>query len=122
MQLLACLAIALVAPASLALAAAHGALSGFGIVVTASGLLPLLLSAYLIRQILDRARAEYRAQHDPLTRLPNRVLFEDRELVADDGSFADDFRGIDLYQRFGGQGTGYGNAPVALHVYEIPSP
>ena len=77
-QLLACLAIALVAPASLALAAAHGALSGFGIVVTASGLLPLLLSAYLIRQILDRARAEYRAQHDPLTRLPNRVLFEDR--------------------------------------------
>jgi diguanylate cyclase (GGDEF)-like protein len=77
-QLLASIAVALVAPASLALAAARGALSGFGIVVAASALLPLLLSAYLIRQIIDRARAEYRAQHDPLTRLPNRVLFEDR--------------------------------------------
>ena len=49
-----------------------------------------------------------------------RVLFEDREVVAEDGFFVDDFRGVDLYQRFGGQVTGYGNAPVALHVYEIP--
>ena len=49
-----------------------------------------------------------------------RVLFKDRDVVADDGFFVDDFRGVDLYQHFGGQGTGYGNAPVALHVYEIP--
>jgi hypothetical protein len=48
-----------------------------------------------------------------------RVLFEDRELTAEDGYFIDDFGGTDLYQRFGGEGTGYGNAPVAVHVYEM---
>lgn len=48
-----------------------------------------------------------------------RVLFEDREIVADEGSFTDDFRGTDLYQRYGGEGTGYGNSPVGFHVYEI---
>lgn len=48
-----------------------------------------------------------------------RVLFEDREITAADG-FVDDFRGQDLYQRFGGGPTlGYGDAPVALHVYEV---
>lgn len=52
-----------------------------------------------------------------------RVLFEDRELRAEDGGFVDDFRGQDLYQRFGGgPGVGYGDAPVALHLYEIPLP
>jgi hypothetical protein len=52
-----------------------------------------------------------------------RVLFEDRELTAGDGHFVDDFRGQDLYQRFGGgPGTGYGDTPVALHIYEIASP
>jgi hypothetical protein len=50
-----------------------------------------------------------------------RVLFEDRELSAADGHFVDDFRGQDLYQRYGGDfGLGYGSAPVALHLYEIP--
>jgi hypothetical protein len=50
-----------------------------------------------------------------------RVLFEDRELTAADGSFIDDFRGQDLYQRFGGgYGRGYGDGPVALHLYEVP--
>ncbi len=50
-----------------------------------------------------------------------RVLFEDREVIARDGHFVDDFRGVDLYQRHGGGwGTGYGDAPVALHAYEIP--
>jgi len=45
---------------------------------------------------------------------------EDRDLTAADDSFADDFRGRDLYQRFGGGPMlGYGDAPVALHVYEI---
>jgi hypothetical protein len=51
-----------------------------------------------------------------------RVLFEDRELVAEDGFFVDDFRGTDLYQRFGGERSGYGDAPVALHAYEIVRP
>jgi hypothetical protein len=52
-----------------------------------------------------------------------RVLFEDRELTAADGHFVDDFRGQDLYQRHGGDfGIGYGSAPVALHLYEIPGP
>jgi hypothetical protein len=49
-----------------------------------------------------------------------RVLFEDRELKAADGFFLDDFRGQDLYQRFGGgPTTGYGDTPVAMHIYEI---
>ena len=49
-----------------------------------------------------------------------RVLCEDRELKAADGFFVDDFRGQDLYQRFGGGPTaGYGDTPVAVHVYEI---
>lgn len=51
---------------------------------------------------------------------PVRVLFEDRSIIARDGYFEDDFRGEDLYQRFGGDfGLGYGAAPVALHIYEI---
>jgi hypothetical protein len=49
-----------------------------------------------------------------------RVLFEDRELRAASGYFVDDFRGQGLYQRFGGGPmVAYGDAPVALHVYEI---
>ena len=49
-----------------------------------------------------------------------RVAFEDRELVAADGYFVDDFRGQDLYERFGGGPyAGYGDTPVALHVYEV---
>ena len=48
------------------------------------------------------------------------VLFEDREIVAHDGYFVDDFRGADLYQRFGGgPGAGYGSEPVALRSYEF---
>jgi hypothetical protein len=50
-----------------------------------------------------------------------KVLFEDREIVAGPGYFVDDFRGQDLYPRFGGgPGVGYGSEPVALHIYEIP--
>ena len=49
-----------------------------------------------------------------------RVLFEDRELTAEAGSFTDDFRGADLYERYGGGPTiGYGDTPVALHIYEV---
>lgn len=50
-----------------------------------------------------------------------RVAFEDREIVAEDGGFTDDFRGQDLYERHGGGPYGgYGDTPVALHVYEVP--
>jgi len=49
-----------------------------------------------------------------------RVVFEDRDITAADGYFVDDLRGQDLYQRFGGgPRLGYGDAPVALRVYEI---
>lgn len=49
-----------------------------------------------------------------------RVLFEDREIIAQEGYFEDDFRGQDLYQRHGGgYGAGYGDAPVALRLYEV---
>jgi hypothetical protein len=52
-----------------------------------------------------------------------RVLFEDRSVTAGEGHFLDDFRGQDLYQRYGGgYGVGYGNGPVALHIYEIIEP
>ena len=52
-----------------------------------------------------------------------RVAFEDREIVAGEGHFIDDFRGRDLYERYGGGPyTGYGDTPVALHVYEIARP
>ena len=49
-----------------------------------------------------------------------RVLFEDREIRASAGAFTDDFRGADLYQRYGGL-RGYGPTPVAVHVYAVPT-
>jgi hypothetical protein len=48
-----------------------------------------------------------------------KVLFENRTLVSDEGFFVDDFSGVDLYQRYGGERLGYGNAPVGFHAYEI---
>lgn len=54
---------------------------------------------------------------------PVRVLFEDRTIAAEDGYFVDDFSGVDLYQRYGGgDRSGYGNKPVALHLYEVEIP
>ncbi|HEX6394245.1 MAG TPA: EAL domain-containing protein [Acidimicrobiales bacterium] len=41
-------------------------------------LLPALAVMYLLYQVFARSAAEYRAQHDPLTGVCNRVLFNDR--------------------------------------------
>ncbi|HEX3151792.1 MAG TPA: hypothetical protein VHR66_27215 [Gemmataceae bacterium] len=49
-----------------------------------------------------------------------RVLFEYPELVSEEGCFVDDFRGTNLYQRYGGEGTGDGDNLVAVHVYAVP--
>ena len=52
-----------------------------------------------------------------------RVVFEDRDLKTDEGGFVDDFRGTDLYERYGGgPAIGYGDTPVALHIYELAAP
>ena len=37
-----------------------------------------MLLLYLLHQVFTHAAAEYRAQHDPLTGVCNRLLFEDR--------------------------------------------
>jgi hypothetical protein len=48
------------------------------------------------------------------------IAREDRALTVSDGFFVDDFRGRNLYQRFGGGPMrGYGDAPLALHLNEI---
>ena len=68
----------------LAMLAARVALGGpLGVfVVLGSALLPLLVVVHLVRHVQERASAEYEAQHDALTGLPNRVLFRDRLDVA----------------------------------------
>ncbi|HML00899.1 MAG TPA: diguanylate cyclase, partial [Acidimicrobiales bacterium] len=44
----------------------------------AAVLLPLVVVLYLLYKVFAHAAAEYRAQHDPLTGVCNRALFEDR--------------------------------------------
>ncbi|MDE3087616.1 MAG: EAL domain-containing protein [Acidobacteriota bacterium] len=42
-----------------------------------SALIPAVVVAYLVQQVFARSAAEYRAQHDALTGVCNRVLFND---------------------------------------------
>ena len=48
------------------------------VILVGSAALPLLVVVRLVRQVRERASAEYRAQHDGLTGLPNRALLDDR--------------------------------------------
>jgi hypothetical protein len=70
------------------------------------------------------------------------ALFEDREIIADDGSFTDNFEGVETYGYEAGaiigdlfgfvkdpdrelarmmpSGYGYSYGPTAVHIYEIP--
>jgi diguanylate cyclase (GGDEF)-like protein len=45
---------------------------------SAATLLPLVIVVYLLHKVFAHAAAEYRAQHDPLTGICNRTLFEER--------------------------------------------
>jgi len=76
------LMVAIVAPVSLLLLPSTRESPVSTALVVGSAVLPILLVGYLVRQIRGRARAEYRAQHDELTGLANRRLFEDRAAAA----------------------------------------
>ena len=71
-------ALALTVPMVLSIQSAFGTSTRDPALVVGSTLLPLLIVLYLLRQVFTHAAAEYRAQHDPLTGVCNRVLFEDR--------------------------------------------
>jgi diguanylate cyclase (GGDEF)-like protein len=71
-------AIALVVPGVLTAQSALGISDRQPVLIIGSTLLPLLLVLYLLHQVFTHAAAEYRAQHDPLTGVCNRLLFEDR--------------------------------------------
>ena len=80
-QLAVVAAVAVAGPLTLAVRVATGAdVAPAALLVSA--VLPLLVVAHLARQVFNRASAEYRAQHDALTGLPNRTLFHDRVNMA----------------------------------------
>ena len=76
------LGLTLVAPALFALQAVGGNPPPLPVVLGGSSLLAFLVAVYLVRQVQEGARAELRANHDPLTGLPNRAMFHDRLEVA----------------------------------------
>ena len=71
------LAATLIVPGTLVLQSVLGLPSHKQIVVLGSALLPALVVGYLLHQVFARSAAEYRAQHDALTGVCNRVLFSD---------------------------------------------
>jgi len=75
-------ATALVVPCVLSAESALGISDRAPGLTIGSTLLPVLLVIYLLHQVFTHAAAEYRAQHDSLTGICNRLLFEDRLRVA----------------------------------------
>lgn len=91
-------------PALIALEVARGPALRLPVVLAASVLIPALVVLHLTRRVRDRLGAEHRAQHDPLTGLPNQVLFHDRLAMAlaqtrrTDRSFAVVFLDLDRFK------------------------
>ena len=78
--LVVCVAAVLAGPLCLAVWGSGHQLRGG--LVASGAVAPVLLAFYLVRQVRNRARAEHRAQHDPLTGLPNQTLYHDRVEMA----------------------------------------
>ena len=75
-------AVSLVVPGVLSAESALGISDHQPVLLIGSMLLPSLLVLYLLHQVFTHAAAEYRAQHDSLTGVCNRLLFEDRLRLA----------------------------------------
>jgi len=71
-------AMALVVPGVLSAQIVIGRSDRVPALTVGATLLPALVLLYLVHQVFTHAAAEYRAQHDPLTGVCNRLLFEDR--------------------------------------------
>jgi diguanylate cyclase (GGDEF)-like protein len=69
---------AIVVPVVLATASAMGFHDDVPGLLISSTALPVLIVLYLLHQVFTRSAAEYRAQHDALTGICNRTLFDDR--------------------------------------------
>ena len=69
---------ALVSPAALAATVLVHGPGSLAVLGTGSVVLPVVIVLYLLHLVYARSSAEYRAQHDPLTGVCNRSLFNDR--------------------------------------------